>query len=156
MKSVASFFACALLTVSLAGLSASAALAAQGQDFPNTTCTCKGCGTGGGDLTGNCASVCKDKTVFSKGSEPHDYCKKAATMTGNGLLAGLTLAGIKAERLANFSRVPTSTIRGMLAVGNKPVRANRRTVRKVINALKVRGGVEITEDGVRLVRKPRR
>ena len=85
MKPVASFFACALLTVSLAGFSASAALAAQGQDFPDTTCTCKGCGTGGGDLTGNCASVCKDKTVFSKGSEPHDYCKKAATMTGNGL-----------------------------------------------------------------------
>jgi len=44
----------------------------------------------------------------------------------------------------------------MLAVGNKPVRANRRTVRKVMQALKVKGGVEITEDGVRLVRKRRR
>jgi hypothetical protein len=50
--------------------------AAQGQDFPNSTCTCKGCASGG-DLTGQCASVCKDKTVYSKGSEPHDYCKAA-------------------------------------------------------------------------------
>ena len=52
-------------------------LAAMGQDFPAHTCTCKGCGTGGGDVTGQCASVCKDKTVFSKGSEPHDYCNAA-------------------------------------------------------------------------------
>jgi len=50
-------------------------LAADGQDFPNHTCTCKGCASGGGDLTGQCASVCKDKTVYAKGSEPHDYCK---------------------------------------------------------------------------------
>ncbi len=77
-------------------------------------------------------------------------------MTGNGLLAGLTLAGIKIERLASFSRVPTSTIKGMLATGNKPVRATRRTVRNVVQALKVKGGVEITDDGVRLVRKPHR
>jgi hypothetical protein len=52
-------------------------LAAQGQDFPDTTCTCKGCGPKGGDVTGQCPSVCKDKTVFSKGSEPHDFCKAA-------------------------------------------------------------------------------
>jgi hypothetical protein len=49
--------------------------AAQGQDFPGTTCTCKGCASNGGDLTGQCSSVCKDKTVYSKGSEPYDYCK---------------------------------------------------------------------------------
>lgn len=53
-------------------------LSAMGQDFPGTTCTCKGCASGGGDLTGQCASVCKDKTVYSKGSEPYDYCKAAA------------------------------------------------------------------------------
>jgi hypothetical protein len=52
--------------------------AAQGQDFPDHKCTCKGCASGGGDLTGQCASVCKDKTVYDKGSEPNDYCKKAA------------------------------------------------------------------------------
>jgi hypothetical protein len=52
-------------------------LSAKGQDFPGTTCTCKGCTSGGGDLTGQCSSVCRDKTVYSKGSEPHDYCKAA-------------------------------------------------------------------------------
>lgn len=51
--------------------------AARGQDFPNHTCTCQGCAEGGGDLTGQCASVCKDKTVYDKGSEPYDYCKAA-------------------------------------------------------------------------------
>jgi len=51
---------------------------AMGQDFPGTKCTCKGCASGGGDLNGQCSSVCKDKTVYSKGSEPYDYCKAAA------------------------------------------------------------------------------
>jgi hypothetical protein len=51
--------------------------ALDGQDFPNHTCTCQGCAEGGGDVTGQCASVCKDKTVYSKGSEPYDYCKAA-------------------------------------------------------------------------------
>jgi hypothetical protein len=49
--------------------------AAMGQDFPGATCTCKGCGGGGGDVTGSCSSVCNNKTVYAKGSEPHDYCK---------------------------------------------------------------------------------
>ena len=155
MKAFARFFARAALTAGLAGFPASAALAAQGQSFPGVTCTCKGCASGGGDLTGDCASVCKDKTVFSKGSEPHDYCKASATMTGNELLAGLTLAGIKVEDLANFSQVDLSTIKDMIARGSQPVRAEGGTVRKVIDALKVKGGVEITADGVRLEKKPR-
>lgn len=52
--------------------------AAMGQDFPDQKCTCKGCGTGGGDVTGQCGSVCKDKTVYDKGSESYDYCKAKA------------------------------------------------------------------------------
>jgi hypothetical protein len=52
--------------------------AAQGQDFPNHKCTCKGCGAKGVDVTGQCTTVCKDKTVYDKGSESYDYCKKAA------------------------------------------------------------------------------
>jgi hypothetical protein len=52
---------------------------AQGQDFPGTTCTCQGCGSGGGDVTGQCGSVCKGKTVYAKGSLPHDYCKASDT-----------------------------------------------------------------------------
>jgi hypothetical protein len=155
MKAFASFFARAALTAGLAGFSAPAALAAPGQDFPGVTCTCKGCASGGGDLTGDCASVCKDKTVFSKGSEPNDYCKASATMTGTELLAGLTLAGIKVDELANFSQVDPSTIKDMVARGSQAVRAEGGTVRKVIDALKVKGGVEITQDGVRLAKKPR-
>ena len=61
----------------MAFLSPKAAFAEPGQKFPGVTCTCKGCGANGGDVTGKCPSVCKDKTVFSKGSEPHDYCKAA-------------------------------------------------------------------------------
>jgi hypothetical protein len=155
MKAFASFFARAALTAGLAGFSAPAALAAQGQDFPNTTCTCKGCASGGGDVTGQCGSVCKNKTVYAAGSEPHDYCKAAARVTGNEVLAGLSLAGMTVEQLANFSQVDPSTIKEMIARGSDPVLAEGETVRKVIQALKVNGGVEFTEDGVRLERKPR-
>lgn len=64
-------------------LAAGPALAEQkGQDFPDTKCTCKSCGSNPKgekvDVTGQCATVCKDKTVYSKGSEPYDYCKAAA------------------------------------------------------------------------------
>ena len=155
MKAFASFFARAALTASLAALSAPAALAAKGQDFPNTTCDCKGCASGGGDTTGQCSSVCKDKTVYSKGSEPNDYCKAAATVTGNHLGGGLALGGMKAEELANFSRVDPSKIKEMLAQGSKSLSVEDETVGKVIEALEVNGGVEFTEDSVRLVRKPR-
>jgi hypothetical protein len=76
-------------------------------------------------------------------------------MTGTELLAGLTLAGIKVDELANFSQVDPSTIKDMVARGSQAVRAEGGTVRKVIDALKVKGGVEITQDGVRLAKKPR-
>jgi hypothetical protein len=78
MKSLLWGFAYALVTASLIWLSAaSPANAAKGQDFKETTCTCKGCDKGK-DRTGQCGTVCKDKTVYGKGSEPHDYCKVAA------------------------------------------------------------------------------
>lgn len=76
-----------LVTLALAlGLASSPALARKGQDFPGTTCTCKACGAKGADgkaqdVTGQCASVCKDKEVYDKGSEPHDYCKAKARTT---------------------------------------------------------------------------
>ena len=78
MQSLTHFFAYAVLTASLVALPAATAHAARGQDFPNTTCTCQKCGSNGGDVNGQCGSVCKDKTVYSKGSEPYDYCKAAA------------------------------------------------------------------------------
>ncbi|MGD9658208.1 MAG: hypothetical protein AB7U61_11340 [Methylocystis sp.] len=43
------------------------ALAASGQDFPNVTCVCKGCGQNKSDVIGKCPDVCKDKTVYNKG-----------------------------------------------------------------------------------------
>jgi hypothetical protein len=52
-------------------------LSGQGQDFPNQKCACKGCASGGGDQIGQCDTVCKGKTVYSKGSETYDYCKAA-------------------------------------------------------------------------------
>lgn len=55
--------------------------AAKGKDFPDHTCTCQGCGAKGGDVTGQCDSVCTDKEVYAKGSEPHDYCKAARIRT---------------------------------------------------------------------------
>ena len=156
MKTMANFFVCAALTAGLAWISASAALALDGENFPGTTCTCQGCASGGGDLTGDCASVCKGKTVYSKGSEPHDYCKAAAkTVTGNVLRAAMALAGLNARELANASKVRPSTITSMEASRNRAVRANSQTVDKVIHALEVKGGVEITDDGVGLKQKPR-
>jgi hypothetical protein len=60
----------------------------RGQNFPNQTCSCHGCAAGGGDIIGQCATVCKDKTVYSKGSEPYDYCKAALVRPPWGFLGG--------------------------------------------------------------------
>jgi hypothetical protein len=76
LKSLRHLLAAAALTTSIVGFSLILAEAGTGQDFPNTKCTCKGCDDNGGDLTGQCDTVCKDKTVYAKGSEPYDYCKK--------------------------------------------------------------------------------
>jgi hypothetical protein len=157
MKSVASFFACAALTAGLVGFSASPALAAKGEDFPGTTCTCQGCAEGGGDVNGDCASVCKGKTVYSKGSEPYDYCKAAGrTVTGDTLRAAVALAGMKEDEVAQASHVDPATIIRMENSAKKPVSAKPGTVDKVIDALEVKGGVKITEDGVHLAQKPLR
>jgi hypothetical protein len=154
MKFVANFFAWAVLAAGIAGFSTTDALAAKGQDFPGTKCTCQKCATGGGDLTGDCSSVCKDKTVYSAGSEPHDYCKSAArTVTGNDIRAAMGLIGLKAVALARAAKVSPATISSMEAAENKPVHADAATIDKVIHALQLKG-VEITEDGVRLVQKP--
>jgi hypothetical protein len=154
MKSVARFFAYAALAAGLAGSSTIAALAAQGKDFPGQKCTCQGCGDHGGDVTGDCASVCKDKTVYSKGSLPNDYCKaQGLTATGNNLRAAMDLVGLKALALARASNVSPATIIRLQATGRKAVRADTATIDKVIKGLEL-NGVEITEDGARLMQKP--
>jgi hypothetical protein len=98
--------------------------------------------------------VCGDKTVFSKGSEPHDFCKaKGLTPTGNNLSAAMNLVGLKADALALASKVNPATIIRLQAAGAKAVRADTATIDKVIKGLEL-NGVEITEDGVRLMQKP--
>jgi hypothetical protein len=154
MQSTLRFFAYSALAASLAWSSAIPALAASGKDFPGTTCTCQGCAPGGGDSTGDCATVCKDKTVYSKGSEPHDYCKvQGFPVTGNNLSAAMSLIGLKAAALARASKVSPETIIRLQATGHKVVRADPATIEKVIKGLEL-NGVQITEDGVRLMQKP--
>ena len=99
MKTFARFVTCSSLIVSLTGVSAftSSAEAAKGKDFPNTTCTCQGCGDKGGDVTGQCDTVCKDKTVYSKGSEPHDYCKAARVRLPRDWNRAVPAGGLKAN-----------------------------------------------------------
>jgi hypothetical protein len=75
MRTVRRFLTSAAIAAVL-GLSSLSALAGQGQDFPDTKCTCKECASNKGDLIGQCNEVCKDKTVYAKGSEPYDYCYK--------------------------------------------------------------------------------
>lgn len=65
-----------------------------GQSFPGTKCTCQGCGSGGGDLVGQCASVCKDKEVYAKGSKPYDYCKAAKRRPGSSVWGGVGGGGV--------------------------------------------------------------
>lgn len=81
MKSMTSAIMKVGMTACLAVLCSSANAKQKGQDFPDTKCTCKACETtptgGKKDVTGQCDKVCKDKTVYSKGSEPYDYCKAA-------------------------------------------------------------------------------
>ena len=87
----------------------------KGQDFPGNTCTCQKCVSGGGDLTGKCESVCKDKTVYSAGSEPHDYCKASAKVshgTWGGAMAShaaqLPQAGLQSAPAASAAGTTTS------------------------------------------------
>src|SRR6476659_3630242 len=95
MKSFFGFLGLALLMIALARMPVPAAAKdAQGQDLPDHTCTCKKCASNGGDLSGQCNSVCKDKTVYQKGSEANDYCKTAVRRVPRG----------------TFGRVPAGTL----------------------------------------------
>ena len=70
--------------LALALAAATPALTAPGEQQPaGSKCTCQKCGAAGADgtkqdVTGQCGIVCKGKEVYSKGSEPNDYCKASA------------------------------------------------------------------------------
>ena len=76
MKSIVRLSAQAIFSAGVAGLFGSTALAAPGQDFPNTSCTCMNCGVTGQNVTGQCGTVCKDKEVTTQGS--NGYCRASA------------------------------------------------------------------------------
>jgi len=75
--------------------------------------------------------------------------------SGNALKAARALAGLKAAELARMAGIDASTISRLEGAGPKPVRGYAGTVDAVQRALRSRG-VEITENGVQLVKRPRR
>jgi transcriptional regulator with XRE-family HTH domain len=78
-----------------------------------------------------------------------------ALPTGNILRAARALAGLKAAELAKLADIDQSTISRMETFGRTTVGGHAGTVDAVVKALAHRG-VEITEDGVRLIKKPSR
>jgi transcriptional regulator with XRE-family HTH domain len=74
--------------------------------------------------------------------------------TGNMLKAARALAGLTGAQLAAMAEIDVSTISRMESAGHSSVRGQGRTVELVIRALRERG-VEITDDGVRLMKRPR-
>jgi transcriptional regulator with XRE-family HTH domain len=75
--------------------------------------------------------------------------------TGNMLKAARALAGLRAAQLATLAKIDASTVSRLEGSGHRAVRGQAGTVDAVIRVLKTRG-VEITEDGVRLTRRPHR
>jgi hypothetical protein len=76
--------------------------------------------------------------------------------TGNLLKAGRALAGLRSGQLARLAEIDPSTLSRLEAFGSKPVRGQAPNIDAIISQLKARG-VEITEDGVRLIsKKPKR
>jgi len=65
------------------------------------------------------------------------------------------LAGLKAAELADLAEIDASTISRMENFGRKSVGGYAGTVDAVVKAL-AQKGVEITDDGVRLTKRPRR
>ena len=74
--------------------------------------------------------------------------------SGNMLKAARALAGLRAAQLATLAKIDASTVSRLEVSGHRAVRGQAGTVDAVIRLLKARG-VEITEDGVKLTRKPR-
>ena len=76
-----------------------------------------------------------------------------ALPTGNMLKAARALAGLTRAQLAAMAEIDVSTISRMESAGPSSVGSHARTVELVIRALRARGA-EITDDGVRLMKRP--
>lgn len=77
-----------------------------------------------------------------------------ALPTGNMMRAARALAGLTSVELARLAGIDQSTISRMEMFGRKTVGGHAGTVDSVMKALREKG-VEITDDGVRLTRRPR-
>jgi transcriptional regulator with XRE-family HTH domain len=75
--------------------------------------------------------------------------------TGNQLRAARSLLGWEQKQLAERAGLHPGTVNRMERCGNKSVAGVIRNLEKVQDALE-KAGVEITDDGVRFLKKPRR
>jgi hypothetical protein len=71
------------------------------------------------------------------------------------LKSARALAGLEQRQVAARARVDATTLYRMEACGSKPVRGHAGNVESVVEVLR-KAGVEITDDGVRLIKKPHR
>lgn len=74
--------------------------------------------------------------------------------TGNLLAAARRAAGLQQAELASLAGVDSSTISRIESCGKQPVKATSRNLDAVLDALRA-NGVEVLEDGLRLVPKKR-
>jgi ribosome-binding protein aMBF1 (putative translation factor) len=75
--------------------------------------------------------------------------------SGHQIAAARALVGWHQKQLAKAAKLDVTTVLRMEKSGDQPVRALGHNIQKVLDVLSARG-VEITEDGVRLVAKPKR
>ena len=75
--------------------------------------------------------------------------------TGRQIAAARVLAGLQQRELAREAKIDPSTLNRMEGSGDSTVSGLARNVESVVKALE-RRGVEITEDSIRQVGKPKR
>jgi transcriptional regulator with XRE-family HTH domain len=75
--------------------------------------------------------------------------------TGRLLAAARHAAGLKQSELARDAGLDQTTLSRIEAAGAKPVKATTKNLDAVLDALR-RHGVEVDEDSIRIVGKPKR
>jgi predicted transcriptional regulator len=75
--------------------------------------------------------------------------------TGREIAAARTLLGIGQRELAEKAGLNAATINRMEQSGHGPVRGQGRNIQAVLDALR-KGGVEIDDLGIRLIKKGKR
>jgi transcriptional regulator with XRE-family HTH domain len=75
--------------------------------------------------------------------------------SGHQIAAARALIGWHQKQLAKAAKLDVTTVLRMEKSGDAPVRALGPNIQKVLDVLSAKG-VEITDDGVRLLTKPKR